>query len=338
MARKFGRPELTPQPILEDLWGAWKSRAFVAALELDVFSHIAAGRRTVREVARAAGASVRGIANLLDALTGFGYLSKTGGRYRLRPIADAFLVRGKERYMGSPARINLELWDRWKHLTEAIRTGRPVIAFDQSEHGKEFFPQLVEAIFPGNFATARAAVKSLPESARRGLRNILDVAAGSGAWSLAFAQAIPQARVTALDLPEVIPVTRQFAKKFGLSDRYEYREGDLREMDFGRAAYDLVILGHIIHGEGERRGKDLIRRSYAALRPGGMLLIAEHIPNDTRTGPPLPLLFGLNMLLLTEEGNVFTLREYRAWLKAAGFRRVKTVSVPAPSPLILATK
>jgi hypothetical protein len=50
------------------------------------------------------------------------------------------------------------------------------------------------------------------------------------------------------------------------------------------------------------------------------------------------LLFGLNMLLQTEEGNVFTLREYRAWLKAAGFRKVKTVPVPAPSPLILATK
>ena len=44
------------------------------------------------------------------------------------------------------------------------------------------------------------------------------------------------------------------------------------------------------------------------------------------------------MLLQTEEGNVFTLREYRAWLKAAGFRKVMTVSVPAPSPLIMATK
>jgi hypothetical protein len=62
------------------------------------------------------------------------------------------------------------------------------------------------------------------------------------------------------------------------------------------------------------------------------------VPNDARTGPAMPLLFGLNILLQTEEGNVFTLREYLTWLKAAGFRKVTTVSVPPPTTLILATK
>ena len=52
----------------------------------------------------------------------------------------------------------------------------------------------------------------------------------------------------------------------------------------------------------------------------------------------MPVLFGLNMLLHTEEGNVFTMSEYRAWLKAAGFRKVATIPVPPPSSLILATK
>ena len=78
-------------------------------------------------------------------------------------------------------------------------------------------------------------------------------------------------------------------------------------MDFGRDQYDLVILGHIIHSEGEKHGQELIRKSCAALRPCGMLLIAEFVPNDSRTEPSFPLLFGLNMLLQTEEGNVFTL-------------------------------
>ncbi|MGA8566363.1 MAG: hypothetical protein WB580_01090 [Candidatus Binataceae bacterium] len=32
-----------------------------------------------------------------------------------------------------------------------------------------------------------------------------------------------------------------------------------------------------------------------------------------------PLLFGLNMLLHTPAGDVFTMREYREWLKEAGF-------------------
>jgi 3-hydroxy-5-methyl-1-naphthoate 3-O-methyltransferase len=338
MARKPNKMMVTPQPIMEDLFGAWKTQALVAATELDVFSHIAAGKHTVKEVAGAAGASLRGMANLLDALVGLGYLSKSGGRYRLRPLAATFLVRGSERYMGGMASVVRNHWETWQHLTEAVKTGRPVTAVDVVEHGKEFFPLLVANLFPGGFAAARAAVTALPEKTRRGIKRILDVAAGSGAWSLAFAQAIPEARVTSLDLPEVTLITRQFVDRFGFANRYEYREGDLKLLDFGRESYDLVILGHIIHSEGEKRGKELIRKSYAALRRGGLLLIAEQIPNDARTGPPMALLFGLNMLLHTEEGDVFTLREYRAWLKAAGFRKVTTIPAPAPSPLILATK
>lgn len=51
-----------------------------------------------------------------------------------------------------------------------------------------------------------------------------------------------------------------------------------------------------------------------------MLLIGEFVPNDDRTEPPVAMLFGLNMLLHTPVGDVFTLKEYREWLKGAGFR------------------
>ena len=338
MARKIGKAPLTPAAIMEDLTGAWRSRALVAAVELDVFSHIAEGERTAKDVAGAAGASPRGMAYLLDALTAIGYLHKTGSRYGLRPVSATFLVRGKTAYMGAIGQAMSLTWDAWKDLTEVVKSGRSAEAVNVAEKGKEFFPKLVASIFPGNFAASKAAVSRLPEKERRKIHRILDVGAGSGAWSLAFAQAIPQARVTTVDFPEMTPITREFAEKFGVAARYEYHEGDMRQVDFGHDAYDLLILGHIVHSEGETHGKELLRKSYAALRPGGKLLIAEYVPNDARTGPAMPLLFGLNMLLQTEEGNVFTLREYRTWLKAAGFRKVATIPVPPPTSVILATK
>ncbi|HET9533387.1 MAG TPA: methyltransferase, partial [Blastocatellia bacterium] len=64
----------------------------------------------------------------------------------------------------------------------------------------------------------------------------------------------------------------------------------------------------------------------------------EMIPNDTRTGPVFPLLFGLNMLINTRDGGVYTMKQYREWLKEAGFKSVKTIDAPGPSPLILAVK
>lgn len=141
-----------------------------------------------------------------------------------------------------------------------------------------------------------------------------------------------------MDYPEVTAVTREYAERFGVGNRYEYLDGNLQDTDFGDKQYDLVILGHIIHALGESWGKKLIKKAYRALKPGGMLLIAEMIPNDQRSGPPIPVLFGLNMLLHTAEGNVFTMAEYRQWLRDAGFSTIKTVNAPSPSPLILATR
>jgi ubiquinone/menaquinone biosynthesis C-methylase UbiE len=338
MPRKASQKVLTPLPIFEDLCGYWRTQALVSAIELDLFTPMAQGKRTAEEIAAAAGASARGVPRLLDALVAMGYLSKSGNRYGLRPLAATFLLRGKERYMGGVAFTSRDLWEAWAHLHEAVKTGRPFQAVDAVERGKEFFPRLVSGLFPGSFAAARAAVAALPSKTRKGIKRILDVGAGSGAWSLAFAQAIPEVRVTVADLPEVTRITRQFVEKLGATGRYNYLEGDLRQLDFGRNNYDLVILGHIIHSEGEKHGRALVAKSAAALRPGGLLLIGEMIPNDARTGPLLPVLFGLNMLLNTEDGGVFTLREYRAWLKQAGFRQVGTIPAPSPSPLILATK
>ena len=332
------QPNVSPQLIMDHLWSARAAMALTAGVELGVFDHIEAGKATLKEIARAARSSARGMRHLLDALTGMGYLNKKGERYSNAPVAAQFLVKSKPGYMGGFVGETRMTWMGWAKLPEVVQTGRPIEAVDTEAGGKEFFPKLVEAIFPMSYGAAQGAVQAIPEKTRKRIKTILDVAAGSAAWSLAFAQAIPDARVTVVDYPEVTPVARRFAERFGVADRYEYIEGNLREVNFGRNRYDLVILGHIIHSEGEKWGKKLVKQSASILTDNGMLLIAEMIPNDTRSGPMLPLLFGLNMLVHTEAGDVFTMREYRQWLKEAGFRRVQTLDVPGPSPLILATK
>ncbi len=338
MAQNLNNTDVTPQPIMEDLWAAWRTQALIAGVELDVFTHIAAGKRTAKEIARAAKASENGVTRLLDALVGMGYLTRKGDKYGLSPVADMFLDKNKESYVGDMAFSQKLTWQIWGNLTDSVRSGRSVNTVDQDTAGREFFPKLVAAIFPMSFQAARVTAAQLPGKDKKSIKHILDVAAGSGAWSIAFAQALPDARVTVIDYPEVTPITRQFTERLGVADRYDYVEGNLREIDFGRNKYDLIILGHIIHSEGEKWGKKLIKKCYRALGENGLLLIGEMVPNDTRTGPAQPLLFGLNMLLHTERGDVFTMREYREWLKDAGFKKVSTIDAPAPSPLILARK
>ncbi|UGY93639.1 acetylserotonin O-methyltransferase [Streptomyces gobiensis] len=329
---------VTPEQIIDDLWAPRATQVLITAVELGLFSHLAAGARTAEEAAAAAGAAPRGVRRILDALTGLGYLESEGGTYELTAVSRRFLVRDSPSYLGDMCHETRALWDQWPRLTDVVRSGEPTARWEEESAGREHFPQLVSAWFPMSFGAARAAVAALPQHTRAGIRRVLDVAAGSGAWSLAFALDLPQVRVTTVDHPEVTAVTRTFTERFGVADRYEHICGNLREVPFGNG-YDLVTLGYIVHTEGPDWGRRLIEKSYAALRDGGTLLIGDMIPDDTRTGPDIPLVFAAtDLLLFSQDGDVFTMRDYRTWLTDAGFRSVEAVDVLAPSPLLVATK
>jgi ubiquinone/menaquinone biosynthesis C-methylase UbiE len=324
---------VTPQQITEDLWAFWRSQIIIAGIELEVFTHIASGKRTSEEIARAAKASKRGMERLLDALVALGYLNKKGDKYGLEAISEKFLVRSNQPYLGDMAYSSKLVWDTWSQLTEVVKSGRHAQAVDQETAGRDFFPKLVAGIFPMSYGAARAAAAAIPQKDLKRINKILDVAAGSGAWSLAFAQALPESRVTAVDFPEVTPITRQYAERFGVADQYDYVEGNLREIDFGRDRYDLIILGHIIHSEGEKWGKKLIKKCHRALSDGGMLLIAEMVPNDERSGPTVPLMFGLKVPAVAQRRGLQKSHDHRSARALAaypcdeiiGFERCKRI-------------
>src|SRR5690349_329503 len=120
-----------------------------------------------------------------------------------------------------------------------------------------------------SYLTAITAIDAIPKPLLNQIVAVLDVGAGAGPWSIAFAQALANVHVTAVDFPEVLTVTRECTRQFGVQDRYEYLEGDLRNLDFGMASFDLVILGNVTHCESATGAKLLIERSATALRDKG---------------------------------------------------------------------
>ena len=166
---------------------------------------------------------------------------------------------------------------------------------------------------------------------------MLDLAAGSGVWGIALAQSSAKVRVTAVDWPGVIPVTRATVSRFGVAERFSFSEGDLLEADFG-GGHNVATLGHILHSEGEERSKALLRKTFAAMAPGGTIAIAEFLVNADRTGPLNGLTFAINMLVNTDCGDTYSFEEISAWLGEAGFTDARTLATHGPSPLILATK
>jgi ubiquinone/menaquinone biosynthesis C-methylase UbiE len=328
---------LNPELLLQLSFSLAPSSVLTAGLSLGVFSHIAAGKTSVEEISREAGASQRGMQMLLDALAGLQLLFKSGDQYELTPLSAEFLVSDRPNYIGEMLRSE-RIWQAWSNLAEVVRTGEPLQRVEAQDRAEDFFPMLVRGLHVINGQPARRTAEVLGAGTTHRALRVVDVACGSGIWGIAIAEADKEARVTAQDFPGLFETTRHYLKRHNVEERFDFLPGDLKEVDFGEGRYDLALLGNIVHSEGEASSRDLFKRLYRALRSGGRIAIVDMIPNDERTGPPFALFFALNMLVNTQVGGTYTLEEYTRWLNDAGFKRVETADIQSHSPLIIGFK
>ena len=333
------QPHVTPERIMQLAWGYAPPLILEAAIHHGVFDVLDNGAKTVEEVEDLTGASARGLTALMNALVGLELLTKDAqGRYALTPESAAFLVSAKPGFQGGMILHGSQhLIPKWLRLSEIVATGKPVEPVNQQRLGGDFFSKFVGDIFPRSYGSAQALAAALDLNGSRQPLSVLDLAAGSGVWGIALAQKSPYVRVTAVDWPEVIPVTRKTVARLGLMKRFQFIAGDLLEADFGRN-HAVATLGHILHSEGEARSRALLRRTFEALDTGGTVAVAEFLVNDERTQPLAALLFAVNMLVNTDNGDTYSFREISSWLVEAGFVNVRTLEAPGPSPLILATR
>lgn len=330
--------DVSPDRLMQFAWGYAPAFIIRAALQHRVFDLLDEAPKNVDELAQLTGASTRGLTAILNALVGLQFLARSNGRFSVTPESAAFLVSGRPGYHGAFFTHTLDqILPKWEQLSETVRTGKPAQAVNQQVQGAQFFANFVEALFPMGSPAARKLGEHLGISKMAGPVRVLDLAAGSGVWGIALAQQSPHVQVTAVDWPVVLETTRRVAAKHGVAGRLNTIPGDLLEANFG-SGYHVAVLGHILHSEGAHRSRELLRKTFDALAPGGTIVIAEFVPNDERTGPPNALIFAVNMLVNTEEGDTFTFTEMSQWLRQTGFANPRQLDVPGPSPLILATR
>lgn len=329
---------VTPERIMQFAWGYAPTLIIEAALRHNVFDLLHASPKSVGKLASETGASTRGLTPILNALVALQLLAKSGERYSLTPESETFLVSTNPAYYGELFKhISGDLLPEWMKITEVVRTGKPAKAVNDNKQGAEFFAGFVESLFPLGYNAAKLLGEHLNITTAATPISVLDLAAGSGVWGIALAQQSPKVQLTAVDWPQVLEVTKRVAQRHGVADRLKTIPGDLLAVDFG-TGHHIATLGHILHSEGIERSRELLRKTFAALAPGGTIAIMEFVPNDERTGPPQALLFAVNMLVNTDAGDTFTFAEISAWLREAGFVNPRQLDVKAASPLILANK
>ena len=172
------------------------SRTVLTAVELDVFTAVGRGA-TAAEVADRTGTSLVGMSPLLHALVALGLLRKDAGRFHCGPLADS-LLRADAAHDARAVLLHVEhTWHYWSTLTECVRRGTAVRDARIEERGPAWTRAFIAAMHHAASARTPVVLAALDLG---GVRRILDLGGGSGAFSIAFARAVPDALVTLLDL------------------------------------------------------------------------------------------------------------------------------------------
>jgi precorrin-6B methylase 2 len=329
-----------PNPGLIMQWAlAYRASAvFFAASDFDVFSVLAAGSMTAADLAATTGAQAEPLRMVLESCVDLGLLVRDGDRFANTVTADTFLVRGRPAFLGGALTYARDLYPAWGGLASLVKSGHP--------------PMPPETILGEDKAKTRAFVMAMHERAKgigsilsqivdlTGRRRLIDVGGGPGTYSVMLCQRTPGLAATVLDRPGVLEVTRELVDGAGFADRVTLLPGDYLETPFG-SGFDVALLSGMMHRETEAGVMLLLTKAFAALEPGGQVIVSDvFFDDDRKNTPPFSTSFALNMMLTSDHGSAHAKTEMQRWMASAGFTGIEVRDMPKPNPhsLILGTK
>jgi hypothetical protein len=335
------RKALTPDRVLQLGLGFWGSKTLLSAVELGVFTVLAREPLDGEALAKRLNLHPRSARDFLDALVALGLLERKNGRYRSTPETELFLDRSKASYVGGILEMsNVRLYRIWGGLTEALRTGQPQ---SEVEAGGNFFETLYHD--PARLSGFLQAMTGLSIGAGIAIagkfpwkkyKTFVDIGTAQGAIPVQIALRNKHLSGVGFDLPVVRPFFEQYVAEAGLASRLRFEAGNFLRDPLPQA--DVLIMGHILHGEGLENKRMLIAKAYEALPHGGSFLIFEELIDDERRQNAFALLMSLNILVETPEGFNTTGAEYARWLREAGFHKTLVEYLAGPVSMLVGVK
>jgi hypothetical protein len=233
------------------------------------------------------------------------------------------------------------LYDLWSGLGGLLRTGRPAAEEERGEN--EFFstlyqdPAALRDFLSGmtGISTGEATLLAARFPWKR-FRTFVDIGSAQGALPVRVALTHPHLRGAGLDFPVVGPIFTEYVSSFGLQDRLQFIAGDFLEGPLPRA--DVLSFGHVFHGRNPTIRSELVAKAYAALPPGGAIIVYDAMVQPGRPYNYVSLLSSLNIMLESREGYESTTAECAQLLRDGGFARTKVRHLIGPTSAVYGFK
>ena len=319
-------------------YGFIASKALFAALELDLFSRLLEPK-SIDALARESGVPARRVQTLLATLTALGLIVRDGDRFHNSPASERYLTRGSPASFGEYYRlqVNRQLYPALEHLDAGLAGDASNLSVDQE--GLLSDPAEAEIFSVAQHAASLGpAIRLATAIDLQGSRTLLDVAGGSGAFSITLCRHYPELAATIIDFPNVIEVARRFVADAGLSERIDLTGGNALDTDWP-GNQDVVLMSYLLSAVKEDDIPTLLASAYRSLRPGGRLIVHDFMLDDDEQGPALAAQWFLLGLALQPDAGSFSAATLSVLLAEQGFTGVSSQTlIPQITKIVVGSK
>jgi len=302
------------------------SQILAACVRLKLLELLDESPRTVAEVARDCSLPDDGARRLLAGAAALGLADKLrDGRYALSMDGAALL--------GNPGA--LAMIAHHTHFYDDLRDPVALLRGETRNTALSRFWGYARGETPAELSEAETAEYTALMSASQSLiaedildgydltghRHLMDVGGGDGAFIEAVAHRHAGIGLTVFDLPAVADQAAQRVARAGLDARVIIASGDFFADPLPTGA-DVITLVRVLLDHDDAGALQILRHVYAALPPGGTLLVAETLSGVRGAEAISDAYFGFYLLAMGK-GRPRSLEHMRELLKAAGFRDVR---------------
>ncbi len=329
LLRRFGRRE--GDALFDIVAGFVHSQVLYALVDLRVLHMVQPGPQTVAALAAKAGLSPDRMQLLLQGGAALKLLKRCrDGRFDLATRGAAFLaVPGLEAMVGHHHVLYRDLSDP--------------VAFLKGETDPDlarFWPYVFGATGATDPEVTAKYSRLMTESQGlvaedtlrlvdlMGVRRLMDVGGGAGAFLGAVGRAYPLIEVMLFDLPVVVAAAPARLEAEGLGGRFTVHGGSFRDDPLPRGA-DAISLIRVLFDHSDDTVKLLLSRVYDALPPDGRIIIAEPMSGGAAPHRETDTYFAFYTAAM-RTGRTRSAVEIGELLAAQGFTGIKTFPGPRP--------
>ncbi len=330
----------TAEEVSSIAFGFMASKAMFAGLHLDLFTHLASGAKTSKELSKAVGVPTNRIVTLMTALNGIGLVDQDGDLYLNSPGAEAFLSRTSKYEFGDYLRfqIDQQMYPFLGQLNEVLDGSLSSDAVDSYQHWMSDPDQAAlysNAQHAGSLGPGRTIARTVDLS---GAKSLLDVGGGTGAMTIRLLEANPDLTSTIIDFPNVSEIGWGFITDANMTNRVRYIPSNALTVEWP-TEQDAILMSYLFSGIPGEEVPRLVQYAYDCLAPGGKLLVHDFMVEDDRTGPVLAALWQLQHMAFTPDAHSVTAGWLKAEMEKVGFVDIQDdQTIPGLTHLVHACK